>query len=233
MEINDRFIQALGKAAAIHRSQLRKRTEDDPEIPYVSHLLNVCGLVLQDGGSEDEAIAALLHDAPEDQGGEGMLAQIKDAFGPDVARIVAECSDTFEDPKPPWRERKERYLAHLPDASTSALRVSAADKLDNARAILLDYERLGDDLWARFHPDADQLWYYRSLVSTYTGIERFHTPMIEELERVVSALEALVAGNAAERNRAARLARFTWEVGDYTILSAEDLERLREGEPEL
>jgi (p)ppGpp synthase/HD superfamily hydrolase len=187
--------------------------------------------VLQDGGSEDEAIAALLHDAPEDQGGEAMLAQIEDEFGSDVATIVAECSDTFEMPKPPWRERKERYLAHLPEASGSALRVSVADKLDNARAILLDYERLGEDLWARFHPDADQLWYYRTLVSTYRSIESFRSPMIDELDRVVSTLEKLASDSALERSRAARLGRFAWEEGDYTLLSAEDA-RLSEGDPE-
>ena len=197
----------------------------------MSHLLNVCGLVIQDGGSEDEAIAALLHDAPEDQGGEVMLAEIEGEFGSDVARIVAECSDTFETPKPPWRERKERYLAHLPEASDSALRVSVADKLDNARAILIDYERLGEDLWARFHPDADQLWYYRALVTSYRAIDHFHSPMIDELDGVVSTVEKLASDSALERRRAERLGRFTLKLGDFTLLSADDA-RLSEGDPE-
>ena len=193
MQLTDRFIQALGWATEIHRSQLRK---GNPSIPYVAHLLNVCGLVLQDGGSEDEAIAALLHDAAEDQGGETRLAEIEAKFGPTVARIVAECSDTFEQPKPPWRERKELYIAHLPRASQSALRVSVADKLDNARSILIDYERLGDELWARFNPDADQLWYYRSIVSTYQQINGFETPLIGELDRVVTQLELLTGSES-------------------------------------
>ena len=97
-------------------------------------------------------------------------------------KIVAECSDTFERRKPPWRARKERYLAHLPEASPSALGVSVADKLDNARAILFDYRRLGDDLWARFDPEADQLWYYRSLVTTYRGIDGFESTLVDELD---------------------------------------------------
>jgi (p)ppGpp synthase/HD superfamily hydrolase len=195
MEMSDRFVQALRRTVEIHRDQLRKRTELDPKIPYVAHLLNVCGLVLQDGGSEDEAVAALLHDAAEDRGGEARLAEIEGEFGPTVAQIVAECSDTFETPKPPWRERKESYLAHLPEASRSALRVSVADKLDNARAILLDYERLGQKLWLRFDPEADQLWYYRSLVTAYQTIDGFDSPLIDELERTVSRLERLVTSN--------------------------------------
>lgn len=171
----------------IHGGQIRKRsTEADPEVPYIAHLLSVCGLVLQDGGSEDEAIAALLHDAAEDQGGEARLAEIRDEFGSNVAEIVAECSDTLEHPKPEWRERKEKYLAHLPKASPSALRVSVADKLDNARAIRLDYERLGEGLWARFDPNADQRWYYPSLVKVYREIDGFDSPLVEELDRVVS-----------------------------------------------
>lgn len=194
--MSDRFIRALGRTVEIHRDHVRKRTESDPEIPYVAHLLSVCGLVLQDGGNEDEAIAALLHDAAEDRGGEIRLAEIENEFGSNVAMIIAECSDTFESPKPPWRERKETYLAHLPTASRSALRVSVADKLDNARAILLDYRRVGEGLWERFDPDADQLWYYRSLVETYRGIDSFESPLIEELDRVVSQLEGLVGARS-------------------------------------
>jgi (p)ppGpp synthase/HD superfamily hydrolase len=188
--VTSRFTQALSRAVEIHGDQKRKGTE----IPYVSHLLGVCALVLREGGDESEAIAALLHDAAEDQGGKAMLAQIEAEFGPDVARIVAECSDTFEQPKPPWRERKERYLAHLHEAWPPALRVSVADKLDNARAILADYRRLGPELWTRFDPEADQLWYYRSLVDTYRTINGFASPLVDELDRVVSELEAIVRG---------------------------------------
>jgi (p)ppGpp synthase/HD superfamily hydrolase len=199
MELTDRFSRALVRTAEIHRHQKGKCSEGDPEIPYISHLLSVCALVLQDGGSEDEAIAALLHDAPEDQGGEPMLDEIEDEFGPEVSEIVIECSDTFEHPKPPWRHTKEEYIAHLPEASLSALRVSVADKLDNARVILLDYRRLGDKLWERFDPAADQLWYYRTLVTTFRGIEGFESLLIDELDRVVAELEGLAAVSANPR----------------------------------
>lgn len=197
MRVSERFVTALTRAVEIHGDQLRKRTEADPEIPYVAHLLNVCGLVLQDGGSEDEAIAALLHDAAEDRGGEARLAEIEREFGSVVSRIVAECSDTFETPKPPWRERKESYIAHLRDASIEAIRVSVADKLDNARAIVIDYRRLGEELWTRFNPEADQLWYYRSMVDAYREIDEFQSELIDELETVVRQLERMVARNRA------------------------------------
>ena len=124
-----------------------------------------------------------------------MLQAIRSEFGADVAKIVADCSDTFEQPKPPWRARKESYLAHVAEASSSTLRVSAADKLDNARAILSDYRHLGDDLWARFNSEADQLWYYRSLVTTYCGIEGFESALVDELDRTVADIEALVGAN--------------------------------------
>ena len=186
--LSHRFNRALVRAAEIHRDQRRKGTE----IPYVAHLLAVCALVIQDGGDEDEAIAALLHDAAEDQGGEARLAEIEVEFGIIVMEIVAECSDTLEEPKPPWRERKDKHLAELPSASTPVLRVSLADKLDNARAIVFDYRRLGDKLWERFNPEADQLWYYRTLVTIYRGIDGFESPLIDELDRAVSELERLV-----------------------------------------
>jgi (p)ppGpp synthase/HD superfamily hydrolase len=201
VELTDRFSRALVRASEIHQHQKRKCNEGDPEIPYISHLLNVCGLVLQDGGSEDEAIAALLHDAGEDQGGEPMLDEIEAEFGSNVAEIVIECSDTLEYPKPPWRHRKEEYIARLPEASPSALRVSVADKLDNVRAILLDYRRLGEDLWPRFNAGRDQqFWYYRTLAVAFRAIDHFDSPLIDELDRVVTELEAL-AGTRPETAR--------------------------------
>src|SRR5262249_24581808 len=130
--LGERFEEALRFAAATHRSQVRKGSG----IPYVGHLLGVCSLVIEDGGDEDEASAALLQDADEDQGGERMLDEIRRRFGDVVAAIVAACSDTFESPKPPWKARKQSYLEHLDNQSESVLRVSLADKLFNARAIL-------------------------------------------------------------------------------------------------
>ena len=114
--------------------------------PYIAHLLAVTSLVLEDDGDEDDAMAALLHDAAEDQGGREQLEDIRSRFGQRVAEIVEACGDTFETPKPPWRERKQSYLQHLESAPDEVLRISLADKLHNIRAITLDYERLGDEL---------------------------------------------------------------------------------------
>jgi (p)ppGpp synthase/HD superfamily hydrolase len=152
--------------------------------------------VIEADGSQTQAIAALLHDAAEDQGGEATLAEIEQRFGPDVAKIVRECSDTFEDPKPPWQERKERYIAHLDDASDDTILVSLADKLDNARAILRDFREHGDDLWQRLSVDNPQkhLWYYRSLLAVYE--RRNSTWLVDELRRVVGTLEELIGSPA-------------------------------------
>jgi len=182
--LGERFDRALAFAARTHRTQVRKGSG----IPYVGHLLGVCSLVIEDGGGEDEAIAALLHDAVEDQGGEDMLSQIREAFGDEVAAIVQACSDTMEEPKPPWRQRKETYLAHLAEQPGSVLLVSLADKLFNARAILRDYVEVGDQLWTRFRAGRDdQLWYYRELADAFERL----TPgrMASELADVVDELE--------------------------------------------
>ena len=146
---------------------MRKATS----IPYVSHLFAVCGLVLEDGGTEDEAIAALLHDGPEDQGGEVVLDEVRARFGPEVAAIVAGLSDALPsagEEKSPWRLRKEGYLRHLREASPSVLRVSLADKLHNARSILVDRRADGEAVWARFNAGrAEQAWYYGELLGIF------------------------------------------------------------------
>lgn len=184
--LGPRFEDALVYAARAHASQWRKETG----IPYVSHLLAVAGLVLEDGGDEDEAIAALLHDAAEDQGGRERLEDIRGRFGDRVAAIVEACTDSFETPKPSWRRRKERYVAHLVTASPEAVRVSLADKLHNARAILRDYRGLGERLWPRFHAGReDQLWYYHAVVEAIRG--RTRSPMLAELEETIAELERL------------------------------------------
>ena len=185
--LGERFEQALQFAATTHRTQARKGSG----IPYVGHLLGVCSLVIEDGGDEDEAIAALLHDAAEDQGGERMLDEIRRRFGDRVAGIVAACSDTFESPKPPWRARKECYLEHLGRQPESVLRVSLADKLFNARAILRDYLLVGDELWVRFRSGRDgQLWYYRELADRFMTL--LPGRMASELAAVVDDLEQAV-----------------------------------------
>jgi GTP pyrophosphokinase len=189
--LGERYVDALSFAARLHRDQRRKGSG----VPYLSHLLSVSALVLEDGGDEDEAIAALLHDAVEDQGGPPTLASIRARFGDRVARIVADCTDTDVVPKPPWRERKERYLAHLRHAAADSRRVSAADKLHNARSILADHRAMGDAVFDRFTAGkADTLWYYRSLVAAFR--ETGGGGLADELALVVSELERRAGASA-------------------------------------
>ena len=192
MSYGEKFKRAVVYAARVHGDHYRKGTR----VPYVTHLLAVAAIVGENGGTEDEVVAALLHDAPEDRGGEARLGDIRLRFGDAVAEIVAGCTDTYEDPKPPWRERKERHLAHLADAPASVRLVSAADKLHNARSILADLRSLGEELWNRFTGGKEgTLWYYRALVEAYAtaGVK----PIVEELDRVVREMEVL-AWNAEE-----------------------------------
>ncbi len=182
-ELSDRFKDALVYAAQVHSGQTRK----GGSVPYVSHLLAVCGLVLEHGGSEEEAIAALLHDAVEDQPKRTSLDDIAQRFGDEVARIVEGCSDTVTHPKPPWRKRKERYLRHLESADEAILRVSCADKLHNVRTMLTDLRRNGDEFWNRFNAGRkEQLWYYRSLAEVFT--RRLPGALSSELQRGVDDL---------------------------------------------
>jgi GTP pyrophosphokinase len=192
MTLTTRFEDALVFAAQLHREQRRKSTD----VPYIAHLLAVTALVLEYGGDEDTAIAALLHDAIEDQGGAATRELIRERFGRRVVAIVDGASDTDETPKPPWRDRKERYLAHLATAPPEVLLVTTADKLHNARAILADYRVQGEALWARFNAGREeQLWFYRSMVQTLTAAAPASLrPMVEELARVVDELRMLTEG---------------------------------------
>ncbi len=184
--ITHRFESALVYALHLHAQQKRKGTS----IPYISHLLAVAAIVLEDGGSEDEAVAALLHDAIEDQGGEPIRQEIRRRFGDKVVEIVNGCTDTDETPKPPWLERKKKYLEHLRSASSEIVRVSAADKLHNARSVLSDLRRHGKLVWDRFKGGREgTLWYYRRLVQVFR--ENGPSFLVEELDRVVSELERL------------------------------------------
>ncbi len=188
-DLTDRFGEALTYAAHLHASQRRKGSG----IPYVAHLLGVCSLVLEDGGTEDEAIAALLHDAPEDQGGRETLAEIEKRFGPEVASIVEGCSDTLETPKPPWRPRKQAYIDHLSDAPPSVLRVSLADKVHNAHSILSDHRQIGDAVFDRFNGRKEgTLWYYGELGKVF--IKRYPGPLANELQRTVAKLRSTATG---------------------------------------
>ena len=153
----------------------------------------MCSLVVEEGGTEDEAIAALLHDAGEDQGGEVQLQQIRERFGPDVESIVRACSDTLLEDKPDWQTRKRGYLAHLENQPRPVLLVSLADKLFNARAILRDYLQVREALWDRFTAGRDgQLWYYRSLSDTFARLLP-EVRMTRELAEVLSELERACA----------------------------------------
>lgn len=186
MPYGEKFEDALVYAARLHRDQTRKGSG----VPYVTHLLAVAAIVGENDGTEEEVVAALLHDAPEDMGGRERLEDIRRRFGDEVAEIVAGCTDAYEDPKPAWRPRKEAYVAHVATASSSVRLVSAADKLHNARSILADLRSLGEELWDRFTGGKEgTLWYYRALTETY---KRAGTNVVvEELDRVVREIEVL------------------------------------------
>jgi (p)ppGpp synthase/HD superfamily hydrolase len=193
MLYSDRLLVALRTAAELHAGQRRKGTD----IPYLAHLLGTCAIALEYGADEDEAIAALLDDAIE--GVRRPKPPVR-AWQPSPERVLAiveACTGTDVHPKPPWRERKLRYLAHLATADRSALRVSAADKLHNARAIVADLRRVGPAVWDRFNPDAGRdgsLWYYRSLVEGYRANPAHDPDLTAELDRTVTEMERLAAG---------------------------------------
>jgi (p)ppGpp synthase/HD superfamily hydrolase len=189
-----RFSDAFALTHELHRAQVRKGTD----IPYVSHLMAVAAIVIEHGGDEDEAIAALLHDAVEDCGGLPVAERIRAAFGDRVANLVLELSDSVADTrddttdKADWQTRKRTYLAHLATASPAALRISAADKLHNLRSIVADLRREGEALWARFNAGRDdQRWYYHELVKVLTG--RAPAALVEALAESLQDLEAAIA----------------------------------------
>jgi (p)ppGpp synthase/HD superfamily hydrolase len=192
VEFHQKLERALSFATRLHAEQTRKGTD----IPYISHLIGVAGLVMEHGGDVDETVAALLHDAIEDQGPEyeggsdNLRAEIENRFGPSVLEIVEGCTDADTEPKPPWRERKEGYIAHIKAAPSSVRLVSSADKLHNARAIVADLRVVGDGLWSRFNGGKEgTLWYYRALVTAFE--QAGGSPLVEELDRVVSEMERL------------------------------------------
>ncbi|MDO8389003.1 MAG: HD domain-containing protein [Actinomycetota bacterium] len=210
--LTDRYTQALDLARTLHTE-----TRKGGEVPYLAHLLSVSALVLEHGGTEDQAIAALLHDSAEDHGGEARIAQLRTQFGDTVADIVLACSDSLtvdKDNKQPWWPRKIAYVDALVHERADALLVSAADKVHNARSILADYRTHGDQLWARFNPAAGRtgsLWYYARLVQIL-GERLAGTPGAElaaELRRTVEAIhaEATARGHDVPAELAAALAR--------------------------
>lgn len=189
--VTPKFLDALNYAMHLHQADLRKGTK----IPYITHLLGVCALVLSDGGSEDEAIAALLHDALEDHPEETSRQLIGERFGPAVLEIVVACTDTPPDYsggiKPPWRQRKTAYIEHVRKLKATEWRVPLADKLDNLRSVVADYRQIGDTVWSRFKAGkADQLWLYRSLAPAFreAGAQGF---LADEFEWNVKEIQHL------------------------------------------
>jgi hypothetical protein len=193
--LTERFDEALVYASAHHRRQLRK----GGDIPYTAHLLAVAAIALEMGCDEDEAIGALLHDVVEDGGGPKALEEIRERFGDPVAEIVQANSDTDVEPKPPWRQRKEDYIAAIAHKSLPALRVSLADKLHNARSILFDYRVSGERLWSRFKTGEGESvrWYYRELAIAFearvASMGRGARFALDDLWRTINALDAEVA----------------------------------------
>jgi (p)ppGpp synthase/HD superfamily hydrolase len=185
--LTSRFNEAFLFAAEKHAHQARKKTG----VPYISHLMSVAALVLEAGGDEDQTIAALLHDVVEDCGGHPMLAEVRHRFGDRVAHIVEGCTDSYTEPKPAWKQRKLDYLAHLAHADDEIHLVSSADKLHNARTILTDLRQHGAPVFDRFAGGRDgTLWYYRAVLDV---LRVRPNPLVAELERVVTDLEALAA----------------------------------------
>jgi (p)ppGpp synthase/HD superfamily hydrolase len=186
IKLGPRYLRAFLFAAEKHAGQARKAST----VPYIAHLMGVASLVLEAGGDEDLAIAALLHDVVEDCGGAPMLKEVRRRFGSRVAAIVEGCTDADTDPKPPWRERKEKYIRHLKDANADTRLVSAADKLHNVRSILADYRQVGESVWSRFSGEREgTLWYYRTLRDEFLR----HKPnrLTGELKLAVDELESL------------------------------------------
>ena len=191
-KLGSRFNEAFLFAAEKHATQTRKKTD----VPYISHLMSVAALVLEAGGGEDEAVAALLHDVVEDCGGHPVLEEIRERFGPRVAKIVEGCTDAYTIPKPPWKARKLEYLDILRRSGDEVRLVSAADKLHNVRTILADYRREGDSVWDRFSGRRDgTLWYYRAVLDVLR--EGKPNRLVDELCRVVTELETLATEKAA------------------------------------
>ncbi len=186
IKLGPRFLRAFQFAADKHAGQTRKAST----IPYIAHLMGVASLVLEAGGDEDLAIAALLHDVVEDCGGAPMLNDVRRRFGRRVASVVEGCTDADSYPKPPWRERKEGYIRRLRSADADTRLVSAADKLNNVRSILTDHREIGQSVWARFQGGRDgTLWYYRALCEQF--LRRKPNRLTREFALAVRELETV------------------------------------------
>jgi (p)ppGpp synthase/HD superfamily hydrolase len=183
-KLTTRFEEALVYATQLHAQQVRRISG----VPYVSHLLSVTALVIEDGGSEDEAIAALLHDAIEDRGGRRTGEIIRQKFGDKVADIVEGCTESDAVPQPPWKERKQKYLENISQGSPEILRVALADKVHNARSNLSEWYLYGEKAWNQEQRERT-LWFYRSVIEVAQTL--IDSSLLEEFRRIVQQLEAI------------------------------------------
>jgi (p)ppGpp synthase/HD superfamily hydrolase len=197
VRLGPRFLRAFLFAAEKHSGQARKAST----IPYIAHLMGVASLALEAGGDEDIAIAALLHDVVEDCGGAPMLKEVRRRFGKHVAEMVDGCTDADTEPKPPWRERKEKYIRRLKTEAADTRLVSASDKLNNIRSIISDYRAIGESVWSRFNGGRDgTLWYYRTLRDEFlrskpNRVTREFDLAVKELELMTRANQVSHASN--------------------------------------
>ena len=190
-QLSDRFLKALSMAFTLHQNQLRKASET----PYFAHLMTVAALVLENGGSEDQAIAALLHDAVEDAGGLETLDKIREEFGATIADLVDACTDSYTQPKPEWEPRKIDYLEKLKSASDEVILISLADKIHNARSILRDLHLSGDSTWEKFKgKKSGTLWYYQALAkifddAPYPALKNEFRNLVDEIHTLANLME--------------------------------------------
>jgi (p)ppGpp synthase/HD superfamily hydrolase len=184
--LSTRFEDALVYAIRLHADQFRK----GGNVPYATHLLAVAAIVLDHGGDEDQAIAALLHDAVEDQGGRPRLEEIRAKFGDRVARIVDGCTDSYGQPRTTWRQRKDYYIEKIASEEIDVWRVSAADKLHNSRSTLRELRERGEEAWGMYAGGKEgSIWYYRTLADFFKA--NLDDALAHELDRVVCQIEKI------------------------------------------
>ena len=185
----DKYLEAYVYSFELHKKQTRKGSN----IPYFTHLSSVSNLIIENNGTTTQAIAGLLHDAVEDQGGAKTLAVIKRKFGPKVAKIVDQCSDTTIKPKPPWKTRKIKYIKDIKNKTQDTLLVSLCDKYHNANCILSDYQKVGEEIWDRFTASKQEtFWYYESLYKEFKKYLKNHLELIKAYKNAVDEMKRII-----------------------------------------
>ena len=185
----DKYLEAYVYSYKLHKKQTRKGSN----IPYFTHLSSVSNLIIENNGTTTQAIAGLLHDAVEDQGGAKTLAAIKRKFGPKVAKIVDQCSDTTIKPKPPWKTRKIKYIENIKNKTQDTLLVSLCDKYHNANCILSDYQKVGEEIWDRFTASKQEtFWYYESLYKEFKKYLKNHLELIKAYKNTVDEMKRII-----------------------------------------